>query len=162
MRNFPNSVWAAATFNLGPSTTCFKHRDALNLAFGWCSITSLGTFDHAKGGHLVLWDIRKAIQFPAGSTILIPSAAITHSNTTIQHGERRYSFTQYSAGGLFRWVDHGFQNETSYEAGLSSERHSQELGERRKQLKAGLTLLSSLAELRAAAATKAAKLAERT
>jgi hypothetical protein len=32
---------------------------------------------------------------------------LRHSNVSIQQGERRYSFTQFTAGGLFRWVYNG-------------------------------------------------------
>lgn len=89
-----------------------------------------------------------AVEFPAGSTILVPSAAIAHSNTPIQRGERRYSFTQYSAGGIFRWVDHGFQKEERYRAGLSAEELAEGLRKQRDQLAMGLDLFSTLAELR--------------
>ncbi|KAF4586922.1 hypothetical protein EYR40_010939 [Pleurotus pulmonarius] len=44
---------------------------------------------------------------PPGATLLIPSALVQHSNLPIQNGERQYSMTQYSAGGLFRWVRNG-------------------------------------------------------
>ncbi|KAJ7673497.1 hypothetical protein B0H14DRAFT_2424000, partial [Mycena olivaceomarginata] len=44
------------------------------------------------------------IRFPAGCSVLIPSAVVTPSNTPIQAGEERYSIIQYSAGALFRWV----------------------------------------------------------
>ncbi|KAL0563494.1 hypothetical protein V5O48_018575, partial [Marasmius crinis-equi] len=71
-------------------------------------------YDHTKGGHLVLWDLRMVIEFPPGTTIFIPSAVLCHLNTSIQEGETRYSFTMYSAGGLFRWVEHGFQLENIY------------------------------------------------
>ncbi|KAF7288197.1 hypothetical protein HMN09_01419100 [Mycena chlorophos] len=57
-------LFAAATFNLGPNVWTFKHRDVLNLPFGWCAITALGDFDHTKGGHLVLWDLKLVVQFP--------------------------------------------------------------------------------------------------
>ena len=33
-----------------------------------------------------------------------------HGNTCIQQGERRESFTQYAAGGLFRWVQYSFRS----------------------------------------------------
>ncbi len=108
-RNFTNSIWPAATFNLGPQTVCVAHRDAANLAFGWCAITALGNFNPVKGGHLVLWDMKLVVEFPPGATALIPSSVILHSNTQVQEGEERMSFTQYAAGGLFRWVDNGFQ-----------------------------------------------------
>src|SRR6266487_4690931 len=113
-RNFLSSVWSAATFNFGPRTLCYPHRDFSNLAFGWCAITALGRFDSKRGGHLILWDLKLVIQFPAGSTILIPSATIQHSNVRIQPGETRMSFTQYTAGGLFCWVDSGFQTAAQF------------------------------------------------
>ncbi|THU99180.1 hypothetical protein K435DRAFT_659518, partial [Dendrothele bispora CBS 962.96] len=111
--NFPNSIFACATYNFGPQTVALEHLDYLNYIYGWCSITSLGHFDYKKGGHLVLWDLKIVIEFPPGWTILIPSSYLRHSNTTISPGERRYSFTQYTAGGLFRYVDDGFQMRTT-------------------------------------------------
>ena len=71
-----------------------------------------------KGGHLILWDCGLVIQFPLGSTALIPSAIIEHSNTAIGPHETRYLFTQYVAGGLFRWVDNLFQTLASYRKSL--------------------------------------------
>ena len=106
---FSGSVWSAATFNFGPRTETLPHLDSKNLACGWCAITALGDYDPDKGGHLILWDLGLVIRFPPGSTILIPSSLLYHSNTSIQDGETRCSFTQYTAGALFRWVDQGFR-----------------------------------------------------
>ncbi|KAJ7671817.1 hypothetical protein B0H14DRAFT_3102332 [Mycena olivaceomarginata] len=64
-----------------------------NLSFGLCAITALGNFDYTKGGHLILWDAKLILEFPPGTTILIPSAAIYHSNIPVAPGERRFSFT---------------------------------------------------------------------
>lgn len=150
-RNFLNSVFACTTFNFGPRTCCFEHRDSGNLAFGWCAITALGDFDPTRGGHLILWDLKLVIEFPPGSTILIPSATIRHSNIAIQQHERRYSFTQYTAGGLFRWVDHGYQTETSYQAGWSKKRKEEEEEENRRRWSKGVSMFSTLDELYAAA-----------
>ncbi|KAF7346241.1 hypothetical protein MSAN_01851100 [Mycena sanguinolenta] len=107
-RPFLNSIWSACTFNLGPQTCALGHRDFANLSFGMCAITALGDFDYRKGGHLILWDCRLILEFPPGCTILIPSAILYHSNIPVAAGEWRYSFTQYTAGGIFRWVRHGF------------------------------------------------------
>ena len=63
---------------------------------------------------MVLWEAKLVIEFPPGSTIFITSAITTHSNTPIRAHETRYSFTQYVAGGLFRWVDYGFQTAESF------------------------------------------------
>ncbi|KAI9070212.1 hypothetical protein FKP32DRAFT_1558355 [Trametes sanguinea] len=107
--NFSGNAFAAATFNLGPRTISYTHTDHLNLPWGWCAITAIGDYDPVNGGHMILHDLRMVIEFPPGSTILIPSAILRHSNTTIGQDEHRYSFTQYSAGGLFRWAEYGFQ-----------------------------------------------------
>ncbi|KAJ7066854.1 hypothetical protein B0H15DRAFT_794250 [Mycena belliarum] len=114
-RNFPAtfSAFAAATLNFGPVTVTYPHIDALNLAWGWCAITALGNFNPDVGGHLVLWDLKLVIRFPAGSTILIPSAILRHSNIAIASGETRFSFTQYTAAGLFRWVDNDFKSDVT-------------------------------------------------
>lgn len=104
---YDNSVFTAATYNLGPKTVTIRHRDYHNRAAGWCAITSGGTYDPALGGHLVLWALGLVIQFPPGSTVLIPSALLDHSNIEVQPGEERFSFTQYAAGALFHWVDLG-------------------------------------------------------
>ncbi|EIW55165.1 uncharacterized protein TRAVEDRAFT_39488 [Trametes versicolor FP-101664 SS1] len=106
--NFRNSVFGSITFNLGPQTVTCRHTDFQNLPAGWCAITAIGDFDPVEGGHIILWEAQLVIEFPPGSTILIPSAVIHHSNTTIRPHESRYSITQYSAGGLFRWVECGF------------------------------------------------------
>jgi len=63
-KKIKNSIWPAATFNLGPRTVCVQHRDAANLAYGWCAITALGNFNPASGGHLILWDMKLVIEFP--------------------------------------------------------------------------------------------------
>nr|GAT42600.1 predicted protein [Mycena chlorophos] len=103
------SVFPSCTFNFGPQTITLPHLDLLNLAWGWCFITAFGRFDPSRGGHLILWDLKRLIRFPPGASIAIPSALLRHSNVSIQQGETRYSFTQFAAGGLFRFVESGFQ-----------------------------------------------------
>lgn len=114
--NFDKNVFGAAMFNLGPKVFTFPHKDHQNLAWGWCSVTAMGDFDPREGGHLVLWDLGVMIEFPSGSTILLPSAILVHSNISIREGETRYSFAQFSAGGLFRWVECGMQPQHVFES----------------------------------------------
>lgn len=112
---FKNCIFAAFTVNFGPITVCYPHRDFKNLAWGWCAITALGKYDWQKGGHLVIWDLKLVIEFPPGTTVLLPSAMLCHGNTRVQPGEEQFSFAMYLAGGLFRWVEHGFQLESKYQ-----------------------------------------------
>ncbi|KAJ3765150.1 hypothetical protein FB446DRAFT_655644 [Lentinula raphanica] len=146
-RVFDNSVFAAAAFNFGPRTVCFPHVDYGNLPFGWCPIWSLGRYDYKKGGHLVLWDLKLVLEFPPGSLIVIPSGVLRHSNTDIQRGESRFSFTQYTAGGLFRWVDYGFQTFDSYCKQRTAADAARDEQHKRRHWKMGVDMFSTLADL---------------
>lgn len=147
-RPYANSVWAGATFNFGPNTVCYKHRDSGNLAYGICGVNAQGSYDFRRGGHMNLWDAGYVVQFPPGTTILVPSSAIAHSNVPIQPGERRYSFTQYTSGAIFRWVDFGFKPVTQHHSNLSKSEREKLVLELQVQLKKGLGLFSTLEELR--------------
>ncbi|KII83425.1 hypothetical protein PLICRDRAFT_119504, partial [Plicaturopsis crispa FD-325 SS-3] len=150
---FPNSVFAATTINFGPNTVTDPHRDMGNLAWGWCAVTAMGQFDPRRGGHIVLWDLGLVIEFPPGSTILIPSAVVTHSNTPIQPGEKCFSFTQYTAAGLFRWVYNGFMSDgraTTDGAGhstLTAAQAAQRSADTQRRWRDGLAMFSTLDEL---------------
>ena len=101
---FPDSVFACAAFNFPPNAISIPHRDHLNVAYGWCSITALGNFSHQTGGLIVLPQLKVAIVFPAGSSIFIPSALLDHYNLPIGPDETRSSITQFTAGGIFRRI----------------------------------------------------------
>lgn len=113
---YENHPFAAVTFNIGPAAWTKPHKDMMNLSWGWCAVTSLGCYDHTKGGHLVLWDLNLAVEFPPYSTIFIPSAILAHSNTAVKPTEHRSSVTQYNSAGLFRWVayNHSLQGEREH------------------------------------------------
>ncbi|KAJ7240971.1 hypothetical protein C8J57DRAFT_1085443 [Mycena rebaudengoi] len=149
IRNFPRafSTFTAATFNFGPNTITYPHIDALNLAWGWCCITALGFFNPDLGGHLILWDLKLVIRFPPGSTILIPSALLHHSNIPIQYGETRYSFTQFAAAGLFRWVHNGFKTDKSWNSMASKEQKQQRTQEGATRQTDGCRLFSKWDDL---------------
>ena len=133
-------MFPAATYNLGPRTVCLPHVDFANLPFGYCAITAIGDYDHTKGGHIVLWECKLIIEFPPGATILIPSAIVTHFNMGIEEKETRGSFTQYAAGGLFRFVDNTFMTLDRYMKTLSEgEKRDKEVDDKNRwQLGLGL------------------------
>lgn len=148
-RPWKSSKMPACTFNLGPGTATYPHKDAANLAWGWCFVTALGHFDHVKGGHIVLWELGLVIEFPAGSTALIPSAVVTHSNAGVQEGEIRYSFTSYAAAGLFSWVYNGFRSDAdiSNDPAVSQKEKEDRAEERRSRWKEALKLWPHLYSL---------------
>ncbi|KAJ7170395.1 hypothetical protein C8R43DRAFT_876069 [Mycena crocata] len=146
-RNFAGSVFAACTFNFGPRAITAPHLDFANLAWGWCAITALGKFDPDIGGHLILWDLRLVIRFPPGSTILLPSALIRHSNVAIRPHERRCSFTQYTAGGLFRWISNGFKTDDAFEYSASTEEKAARSAESESRWEEGMKYFTVLEDL---------------
>ncbi|KAF7967246.1 hypothetical protein HWV62_35067 [Athelia sp. TMB] len=148
-RLFRRTVFAASTLNLSPRTVSLDHTDHQNLAFGMCAVTALGSFDPKRGGHLILWDLKLVIEFPPGSTVLIPSALLRHSNTTIRDGEMRYSFTQYTAGGLFRWAEHGFRGEKAFLASLTKKQRAEEQERTQSRWAKGMSMYSTIDELKA-------------
>ncbi|GLB33433.1 hypothetical protein LshimejAT787_0103910 [Lyophyllum shimeji] len=92
-RNFANSVYCCMTFNFGPHVICKGHRDHLN----WAPEAKL------------------IIEFPPGCSIIVPSACITHGNLPILKSENRISMTQYTAGGLVRWLDYQCRSAAEFE-----------------------------------------------
>ncbi|KAJ7900671.1 hypothetical protein B0H14DRAFT_3423281 [Mycena olivaceomarginata] len=125
---FGHSIFFCAAFNFGPNVWTFRHRDVLKLAFGWCAIQALGD------------------GVPSGALILPTFATLAHSNVPVAPGEKRASFTQFSASGIFRYVDNGFRTE------VQLEEDNPEEYERLMDLKAscweeGLNLLSEMDEL---------------
>ncbi|KZT18752.1 hypothetical protein NEOLEDRAFT_1079391, partial [Neolentinus lepideus HHB14362 ss-1] len=146
---FDKRVWACTCFNFGPQVHTNIHTDHLNKASGWCAITALGNFDSERGGHLVLWDLGLVIEFPAGTTIMIPSALLRHSNLPVRDGETRYSVVQWSAGGLFHWIDFGFHSVKSFEASCGKRATG---SIHRAHWKVGMSLLPKLRDFRVPAA----------
>ncbi|TDL13644.1 hypothetical protein BD410DRAFT_846742 [Rickenella mellea] len=145
-QNFPNNPLPCTAINFGPQVQCLPHFDIANLPFGWCTISAFGHFDPVRGGHIVLWDLGLVIQFPPGSTIDIPSAIFEHSNVTIAENETRISFTQYAAGGLFRWVANGMQ--TDKQLAASDPEKKRELDRAKAgRWERGLSMFSTLTEL---------------
>jgi hypothetical protein len=125
IRNFACSIFPASTFNFGYRTLTRIHLDSANRAGGMCAIQSLGRFDHTKGGHLVIPDLKLLIEFPPGALILMPSSILRHGNTALSPGERRMSMTQYMAGGLHRWYD--YQCRTVHEVEASKKKEDRKL-----------------------------------
>ncbi|KXN83021.1 hypothetical protein AN958_01921 [Leucoagaricus sp. SymC.cos] len=140
-------VFPCRSFNLGEQSISWPHTDEGNLAQSWCSITPVGRFDPTTGGHLVLWDFGLVIDFPPGTTVLIPSALICHSNTSIMPDETRFSIIQYAAGGIFRWVHHNFMSEEDWKAKASEEDLENEEVEREKRWGEGVKMFTKLDEL---------------
>lgn len=103
---FGNSVYPACTMNLGPQSVSFLHGDGGDYPGIPGSIHAFGSFDPREGGHLIAFEYRFFIRFPAGTLSLL-SSGVRHGNTPVHDGETRYSFTQYVSGQLIKWVAYG-------------------------------------------------------
>jgi predicted 2-oxoglutarate/Fe(II)-dependent dioxygenase YbiX len=146
VENFKNGAWATMTIHFDSQTVSCPHNDMDNLAYGWSCITALGNFDPHKGGHLVLWDVNMVVTFPPGSTVMIPSAVVLHSNTPISSAERRHTLIQHSPAGLFRWVDNDFQSDEARELQSSTEELQKREKTNQTRWSEGLALLPTYQE----------------
>ncbi|KAL0568198.1 hypothetical protein V5O48_013790 [Marasmius crinis-equi] len=145
--NFERSMFACITCNFGPQVCTSCHTDAKNCPHSMCAITAVGVFDPTQGGHLVLRDLKIILEFPPGCTILLPSAILRHENTPVQEGETRYSVTQYSAGGIFRYQEYG--NRTSEQLRRQDKvLYDKLMGERGKRWKKMTDMFVTLDEVR--------------
>ena len=95
---------------------------------------------------MVIDEIKKVIEFPAGSLILIPSATLTHRNVPVRDHEVRMSFTQFCAGGIFRFVDNGFRTEEALRVQDPSG-HREMLEKKKTRWQMGVSLWSKLEDI---------------
>ncbi|KAK7025306.1 fatty acid synthase alpha subunit Lsd1 [Paramarasmius palmivorus] len=145
--------WAAFTINSSTKgsqnqVATHAHTDYGNYARSWCAVTALGNFNPDHGGQLIMWNVGIIIRFPPGTTILFPSALVTHSNLPVRPGDTRYSLVQYSAGGLFRWVGNGGMSDKTFLSTASEEQLEQWTKRRLARAKEGLRQYTKLDELR--------------
>ncbi|THU99998.1 hypothetical protein K435DRAFT_657852, partial [Dendrothele bispora CBS 962.96] len=153
--NFTRSVFACITVNFGPRTCTQVHTDSKNTAHGMCAVTALGDFNPKVGGHIVLWDLKVVLEFPPGCTVLLPSALIRHSNIPVQPNETRYSVTQYTAGGIWRWLDAGGRTEE----GMTAEELAAFKSYKANRRERTLDMFSTLEEVKAALNSKSVEIA---
>ncbi|KAF9552465.1 hypothetical protein CPC08DRAFT_646868, partial [Agrocybe pediades] len=152
-QNFPRSVFLGCAVNCGPNVWSKEHRDSMNRADGWCAITALGHFDPRLGSHLLLCELKLAIQFPAGSVILIPPATVAHANIPVAEGDERASVVQFATGGLFRFIDCSFMTEKDL-AEREPELYAQKKAEKRHRWTNALNNFSQLGDFSFSTATK--------
>lgn len=145
--NFQKSVFSCAAFNFGPIVCTQEHTDCTNCPFGFCAVQALGRFDHTKGGHIVLHDLKRVVEFPAGTTVLFPSAILRHSNTPVRYFETRASFTQFTPGNVLRFVDNGFMTQKALKQSTSCETFERKMDEKKDRWRKGLEMWSTLDEL---------------
>ena len=142
--NYTGNAFACAALNLGLRTVSFPHHDFANLSWGLCSITALGDYNPDTGGELVLRKAKLVIRFPPGSTFLVSSAMVEHSNTPIGPNERQYSLAQFTAGGLFWFVDNGFQTDEQWRKKASPQEISECLNAQKTRYEIGLSKLHKI------------------
>ncbi|KAJ6502980.1 hypothetical protein DFH09DRAFT_1102282 [Mycena vulgaris] len=96
--------------------------------FEWAMLTPSSLFEKSK--KVDKW--HKTFKCRKKSSTLSPpilSAIIRHSNVPVGAGEERFSFTQYTAGGLFRWIRNGFQTDEAWEKSASRSEKRARTGE---------------------------------
>ncbi|KAG6904934.1 hypothetical protein DXG01_006133 [Tephrocybe rancida] len=154
LKHWLGCVFAAFVCNLGPQAICYKHQDGANLPYGWCCVTPLGNFDPTKGGHIILWNIGIAVECPPFCHFFLPSSSIVHSNIAIHPNETRLSVTHYSTGPLFQFAERGMRLEKEFARTASKEELKASAEKDEGHWKFGLSLFSTMEELRSLGAQK--------
>jgi hypothetical protein len=139
-RSFPGSCYPACTFNLHSASTLY-HSDFWNWLFSMCAIFSGGKFDHKRSSHFIAWGLGIAVEFPRGSTIYIPSAAVPHSNSPIAADERRHSMVFFLPAGLVSYYHSGFRSDKDFRELATPDQLGAWLDHRQNMWKVGLDLL---------------------
>ena len=116
--------FAAFGFNIGRKIVTAPHKDHQNFVTGLCLVIPFDHFDHKASCRLILKEFGIEMEVGAGVPVLIPSALVTHYNTAMQDAGIRMSFTAWSAGSLFQWVDLGNQPLCALSQSEQAEEHA--------------------------------------
>ncbi|KAJ6458990.1 hypothetical protein C8R45DRAFT_1109694 [Mycena sanguinolenta] len=80
---------------------------------GWQVLTSLGDYDSRFEGRLVLWEHRKMVTFPPGSTFFCPTG-MNYSFTTVSGKPSQMLISQTFHNDLHHFVANGFQPDSQH------------------------------------------------
>ncbi|KAJ7055653.1 hypothetical protein C8F01DRAFT_994166, partial [Mycena amicta] len=147
LRTFPRSAFACVAFNFGPQAATIFHRDWTDRAGKPCAVWAGGPFDHTKGGHIILYELKLILEFPPWTWIIFPSAVITHGNLPVQAGDKRVSIVQYTPGNLCRFIDNGFRTEAKFKT-ANKKGYTQMIRDKASRWVNGLKLYSTMEELK--------------
>ncbi|KAK7001860.1 hypothetical protein R3P38DRAFT_2381067, partial [Favolaschia claudopus] len=126
---YPNeaSVFPAATMELGgPHFNIHDHRGDLRdmEPAGWNILTALGKYSAFRGGHVIFWELGLVIQFPPGSSILLPAGLIHYSFVKVDDHETRFSMLQWAGAGVRRFLDNGGRLDMEFAAKATPNEHA--------------------------------------
>ncbi|KAJ6464313.1 hypothetical protein C8R47DRAFT_1079688 [Mycena vitilis] len=79
-------------------------------ATGWTAFTSLGNYD-AGEGTVILWQERRIVRFPVGSTFLVPAGLFSYSFAGISEYSSRMLISQSFDGDIWRFIEGGMSSE---------------------------------------------------
>jgi hypothetical protein len=112
---FKNSVFMTSEINFcdAPSVSRQNYEAAFNTME---AVTSLGFYNHEKGGHLILPDDKKVIELPPGTTVLLPAGTKRFNFAAVAKHEKRFLFRQFCSAGVLHWVDKGGRTDREFQA----------------------------------------------
>ncbi|KAJ7669896.1 hypothetical protein DFH06DRAFT_981427, partial [Mycena polygramma] len=117
---YKNSVFTTSEVSYGDAP-CPVHKNP-NAAFNTMeAVTVVGSWDHEKGGGILLPEHQGMLQLKPGATILFPAGTKRFTFVAVGPHEKRYFFRQYCHAGVLRWVQKGGRSDTEFEAEASEE-----------------------------------------
>ncbi|KAJ6547926.1 hypothetical protein DFH09DRAFT_926679 [Mycena vulgaris] len=78
------------------------------------AITSIGNYDHTKGGHIIFWGPggKGVVELAPGHTIIFPARTKRYSFVAVAPNETRFLFCQWCNAGVLRWIEKGGRSDT--------------------------------------------------
>ncbi|KAJ7450434.1 hypothetical protein FB451DRAFT_1052313 [Mycena latifolia] len=110
-------------------------------------ITSFGTYDHKKRGHILFWDDDKVVELPSGASVMFPAGSKRYSFLPVDGHEERFLFRQFCHASVFRWVEKGGHSDTEFESVSSPEAIDAWNEKRARWGEAGAKLFSKLEDI---------------
>jgi hypothetical protein len=79
------------------------------------AVTSLGTYDHRKGGHMMFPDDDVMMEMPPGMTVLFPAGTKSYNFAAVRKHKQQYLFHQFCSAGVLRWVEKGGRSDKLFD-----------------------------------------------
>ncbi|KAE9407663.1 hypothetical protein BT96DRAFT_809200, partial [Gymnopus androsaceus JB14] len=75
------------------------HTNYWNYISRMCAVFNSGRFHYKCSAHFIACSLGLVFEFPLGTAIFVPSAAVLHSNTPLAKGKRQHSLAFFLSAG---------------------------------------------------------------
>lgn len=118
---FDRSVFTTSEISFGDSEPTLSHKNYNGGLDNMEVITSFGTYDHTKGGHIIFWEDDKVIELRSGGSVMWPAGSKRFSFVPVSGNEERFLLRQFCHAGILHWVEKGRRSDIEFEDAATPE-----------------------------------------